>query len=77
MPRKTALKEFKYGSKLRFVGDTFNVADKDVRILTAIGKIGDAKSSAKVETEAVLVEQEADAKPAKGKYKTKDMKAEG
>lgn len=68
----TALKEIRYAAQTYLPGDHFEIADKDSKILIAIGKVAPyiaPKPRAKPAEPAV------EKTPAKGKYSRRDMRA--
>jgi hypothetical protein len=74
-----AIKEIRYAGANYAPGKRFHASEKDAKILIAIGKVAEyVPVSAKVETVAVpdVGEDEAKApKPAKGRYRRRDLRA--
>ncbi|WP_395066179.1 hypothetical protein [Paraburkholderia silvatlantica] len=70
-----ATKSFSYAGKSRRPGDEFEVADRDVRVLTAVKRVKPAPPSRPV-TRDMAPEQADEGKPRKGRYRRRDVRAE-
>ena len=79
---KVATADFPYAGKRVKKGDEIELPRMDARVLEAIGKVGDMPAKAKKPVVEKVVEKveeeptEENTRPEKGKYHTKDMKAE-
>jgi len=77
-----ATKSFTYAGKPRKPGDEFDVTGRDVRLLSAVGRAKPAPPPPPpkpVKRDTVAEEPAAqpdEAKPRKGRYRRRDMKAE-
>lgn len=89
MPKLEAIQEIRYGGKTHKPGETFEVREKDVRILKAIKKAKDAapeapKTQRRPRAEAKVTEEKPAETPltdgpfslGSGTYRRRDMKSE-